>query len=219
MDMFSGEAEIQARRRTLAVMQDEVRTVLDAVRDLAEAYNFFLEDDEEGLKSTIEKIRKSEDNTESLRRNLTRELGEIGTMLMNREDILRTSYAIEDIAGYISGTAWRFQYISPKVLKKAKLDKEVRELIDLSIESVNQLNKVVHTLSLNPLKALEMATDVQKIERTIDGKYRSLLGRVINETDSFKDLVILKDIIEEIEDLSDKCLTASDSITIVALGL
>ncbi len=219
MDMFSGEAEIQARRRTLAVMQDEVRTVLDAVRDLAEAYEFFLDDDEEGLNSTIEKIRKSEDNTESLRRNLTRELGEIGTMLMNREDILRTSYAIEDIAGYISGTAWRFQYISPKVLKKAKLDKEVRELIDLSIESVNQLNKVVHTLSLNPLKALEMATDVQKIERTIDGKYRSLLGRVINEIDSFKDLVILKDIIEEIEDLSDKCLTASDSITIVALGL
>lgn len=219
MDMFSGEAEIQARRRTLAVLQDEVRTVLDAARDLAEAFVFFLNDDVEGLKSTIEKIRKSEDDTESLRRNLTRELGEIGTMLMNREDILRTAYAIEDIAGYISGTAFRFQYMSPKILKKNKLDNDCKELIDLSIESVNQLNKVVHTLSLNPLKALEMSSEVQKIERTVDEKYRTLIGRVFKEVDSFKDLIILKDIIEEIEDLSDKCLTASDSITIVALGL
>lgn len=219
MDMFSGEAEIQARRRTLAVLQDEVRTVLDAARDLLVAFDFFLEKDSDGLNSTIEKIRKSEDDTESLRRNLTRELGEIGTMLMNREDILRTSYAIEDIAGYISGTAIRFQYISPKILKKSKLDIECKELISLSIESVNQLNKVVHTLSLNPLKALEMSSEVQKIERTVDQKYRTLLGRIFKEIDSFKDLLILKDIIEEIEDLSDKCLTASDSITIVALGL
>lgn len=219
MDMFSGEAEIQARRRTLAVLQDEVRTVLDAARDLAVAFDFFLEKDNDGLKSTIEKIRKSEDDTESLRRNLTRELGEIGTMLMNREDILRTSYAIEDIAGYISGTAIRFQHMTPKILKKSKLDIECKELINLSIESVNQLNRVVHTLSLNPLKALEMSSEVQKIEREVDQKYRSLLGRIFKEIDSFKDLIILKDIIEEIEDLSDKCLTASDSITIVALGL
>ena len=33
--MFSGEAEIQARRKTLAVLQDEVRRVLDASRELS----------------------------------------------------------------------------------------------------------------------------------------------------------------------------------------
>ena len=94
--MFSGEAEIQARRRTLAVLQDEIRTVLDAARDMSQAYDFLIQDDREGLKASIEKIRKSEDDAESLRRTLTRELGEIGNMLMNREDLLRTSYDIEE---------------------------------------------------------------------------------------------------------------------------
>tara|TARA_Y100000294_G_scaffold170935_1_gene183774 strand:+ start:40 stop:693 length:654 start_codon:yes stop_codon:yes gene_type:complete len=217
--MFSGEAEIQARRRTLAVLQDEIRTVLDAARDLSQAYEFLLQNDQEGLQVSIENIRKSEDDTESLRRALTRELGEIGNMLMNREDLLRTSYDIEEIAGYISGTAFRFNQISPKILKKAGLGKDCKELIDLSIESVNQLNRIVHTLSINPLKALEMAQEVQKLERTVDHKYRNLIVKIFKEVSSIKDLIVLKDIVEEIEDLADRCLTASDSITIVALGL
>ena len=124
--MFSGEAEIQARRRTLAVLQDEIRTVLDASRGLSQAYEFLLQNDQEGLQACIEKIKKSEDDTESLRRTLTRELGEIGNMLMNREDLLRTSYDIEEIAGYVSGTAFRFKQISPKILKKLGLTKTVK---------------------------------------------------------------------------------------------
>ena len=217
--MFSGEAEIQARRRTLAVLQDEIRTVLDAARDLSQAYDFLLQNDQEGLQGSIEKIRKSEDDAESLRRTLTRELGEIGNMLMNREDLLRTSYDIEEIGGFISGTAFRFNQISPKILKKHDFDNNIRELINLSIESVNQLNRIVHTLSINPLQALEMASEVQKIERTVDHKYRVLIVKIFKEINSIKDLIVLKDIVEEIEDLSDRCLTASDSITIVALGL
>jgi hypothetical protein len=62
--MYSGEAEIQARRRTLAVLQDEVRRVLDATRDLAQAYNSLVTNDQEGLKSAIERVRKAEDDTE-----------------------------------------------------------------------------------------------------------------------------------------------------------
>ena len=64
-----------------------------------------------------------------------------------------------------------------------------------------------------------MAQEVQKVERTVDHKYRNLIVKIFKEVHSIKDLIVLKDIVEEIEDLSDRCLTASDSITIVALGL
>lgn len=217
--MFSGEAEIQARRRTLAVLQDEVRNVLDAVRDLSQAYDSLIHNDQEGLHSAIEKIRKSEEDAESLRRTLTRELAEIGTMLMNREDLLRTAYDVEEIAGYISGIAFRFKQITPNILQKNRLDEACGELIDAAIESVNHLNRVVHALSVNPMNAIDMAYEVQKVERDVDVKYRTLIAKVFKEVDSIKDLIVLKDIIEGIEDLSDRCLAASDSMTIVALGL
>lgn len=217
--MFSGEPEIQARRRILAVLRDEIRNVLDAARDLSQAYDFLLQDDQGGLQASIEKIRKSEDDAESLRKTLIKELGEIGNMLVNREDLLRTSYDIEAIGSYISGTAFRFKRISPKVLKKTGLDKDIKELIDLSMESIDYLNRVFQTLAINPQQALEMAPEVQRVERTVDQKYRILLQKIFKEVNSIKDLIILKDIVEEIEELTDRSLNAVDSITIVALGL
>ncbi len=217
--MYSGEAEIQARRRTLAVLQDEARRVLDAARDLAQAYNSLVNGDKEGLQSAIERVRKAEDDTESLRRTLTRELAEIGTMMMNREDLLRTAYDVEAIAGYISGIAFRFTQLSVDVLKRNSLDADCKDLIDTAIQSVQQLNQVVHALSVNPMSAIDSASQLQKTEKDIDNKYRVLVSKIFVEVDSVKDMVVFKDIVEGIEDLADHCLAAADSMTIVALGL
>ncbi|OHE55409.1 MAG: phosphate transport regulator [Thaumarchaeota archaeon RBG_16_49_8] len=217
--MYSGEAEIQARRRTLAVLQDEARRVLDAARDLAQAYNSLVNGDKEGLQSAIERVRKAEDDTESLRRTLTRELAEIGTMMMNREDLLRTAYDVEAIAGYISGIAFRFTQLSVDVLKRNSLDADCKDLIDTAIQSVQQLNQVVHALSVNPMSAIDSASQLQKTEKDIDNKYRVLVSKIFEEVDSVKDMIVFKDIVEGIEDLADHCLAAADSMTIVALGL
>ena len=94
--MFSGEAEIQARRKTLAVLQDEVRRVLDTSRELVQLFVALSKNDNPAVQASLEKIRKAEEDTEQLRRMLTRELAEIGTMMINREDFLRTAYNIEE---------------------------------------------------------------------------------------------------------------------------
>jgi predicted phosphate transport protein (TIGR00153 family) len=217
--MFSGEAEIQARRKTLAVLQDEVRRVLDACRELTTVYLSLLNDDDKTVEESLERIKKCEEDTEGLRRLLIRELAEIGTMMMNREDFLRTAYTVEEMAGYVSGVAFKFSQIKPQSLKKAKLENDLRELIDMAVESVQRLNEVVRALGINPIHSIDLAQSVQKIERQIDEKYRNLTSRLIKEVDSFKDLILLKDIIQGVEDLVDLCLEASDSITILALGL
>jgi uncharacterized protein Yka (UPF0111/DUF47 family) len=217
--MYSGEAEIQARRRTLAVLQDEVRRVLDAARDLAHAYKALVNNNVEDLQSAIERIRKSEEDAESLRRTLTRELAEIGTMMMNREDLLRSAYDVEEIAGFIAGIAFRFKQVSSKVLRKNELDTACGELIEKAIESIGQLNQVVHALAINPMSAIDTAHQLQKIERDVDDKYRDIVVKIFDDVDSLKDLIVLKDIVEGVEDLTDHCLAAADSMTIVALGL
>ena len=217
--MFSGEAEIQARRRTLSVLQDEVRSVLDSARDLAVAYDALMKKDNDGLQAAIEKIRKSEDDVESLRRMLTRELAEIGTLMINREDLLRTAYDVEEISGYIAGIAFRFNQLDPRVLKKNKLDAAIKDLLETSIESVRCLNQVVLTLAYKPMNAIESSYEIQKVEREVDEKYRLVIIRIFKEVTPIIDLILLKDIVERIEHMSDRCLRASDSMTIVSLGL
>ncbi|MDG7001074.1 MAG: DUF47 family protein, partial [Nitrososphaerota archaeon] len=63
------------------------------------------------------------------------------------------------------------------------------------------------------------SNSVQKLERQVDDKYRNLTSKIMNEVDQFKELLLLKDIVQGIEDLVDNCLNATDSITILALGL
>ncbi|MCL5067294.1 MAG: DUF47 family protein [Thaumarchaeota archaeon] len=217
--MFSGEAEIQARRKTLAVLQDEVRRVLDASRELVQLYVALTKNDAPGIQSSLERIRKAEEDTEQLRRMLTRELAEIGTMMINREDFLRTAYNVEEMSGYIAGVAFKLSQTKSAGIKKAGIGEDLRDLIDMSVESIQRLNEVVRALAINPIHAIDLSNSVQKLERQVDDKYRNLTSKIMNEVDQFKELLLLKDIVQGIEDLVDNCLNATDSITILALGL
>ena len=97
--MFSGQSEEQARRKILAVLLDETRKVLESARELTNVYKFVTEGKRKDIELSIIKISKAEDEIESFRRALTRELAEVGSIIMNREDLLRTAYEIEEIAG------------------------------------------------------------------------------------------------------------------------
>jgi uncharacterized protein Yka (UPF0111/DUF47 family) len=217
--MFSGEAEIQARRKTLAVLQDEVRRVLDASRELVQLYGALQKNDNPAVQGSVERIRKAEEDTEQLRRMLTRELAEIGTMMINREDFLRTAYNVEEMSGYIAGVAFKISQMKYSTVKKAGIADDLRDLIDMSVESVQRLNEVVRALAINPIHAIDLSNSVQKLERQVDDKYRVVTSKIMSEIDSVKELLLLRDIVQGIEDLVDNCLSATDSITILALGL
>lgn len=216
--MFTGESEVQARRKTLSILQDETRRVFDSARDLSMAYSLLLGGRKTDLQNTFAKIRKAEDDAESYRRALTRELAEVGTLMMNREDILRAAYNVEEIAGFVNGIAFRLSFIELKVLKKGKILDDFKDLLEMAVESVQRLMEMVRALSINPASAIETANSIQKLERQVDDKYRAVIVSLM-KLDSFKDVIVLKDIVERVEDLSDRCLSAADSITIVALGL
>lgn len=218
-EMFSGGTELQARRKTLSILQDETRRVLDAARELSETFPAIVSNDQQTLNACVEKIMKAEDDVENLRRMLTRELAELGPMVINREDVLRASYDIEEISSYISSAAFRLAGFKFKDFKKTPMLKDLISVIDLAVEMVQRLNEVVRALTINPSIAIELTNSIQKIERQVDDQYRALTLKLLNELDSFKEVLVLKDIIERIESMADQCLKAADSITVIALSL
>lgn len=216
--MYSGELEVQAKRKALAVLQDEISKLLNAGRDLSSVYSLLIKGDSKGLQVYLEKMRNTEEEVENLRRKITRDVSEIGNLMMNREDILRTAYLMDEIGGYMSGVAFRLSVLKPSVLKK-ELDSEVQSLIDMVVEELFRLNEMARALSMNPIGAIEIAPAVQKLERQVDEKYRTLTMRALNDVSSVKDMLILKDVLEGIEGMADKCLETSDSFTILALNM
>jgi hypothetical protein len=53
----------------------------------------------------------------------------------------------------------------------------------------------------------------------VDDKYRELSIRVLDEIATTKELLLLKDVVEGIEEMSDKVLQVSDSFILLALSL
>src|SRR6478736_378229 len=196
--MYSGELEVQAKRKALAVLQDEINRILNAVRDLSILPGLIIKADKAEIKQLLERIKNTEDEVEALRRKITREISDVGGLMMNRENLLNSAYTMDEIAGYITGIAFKLSNIKAATLKKEKLDKDLTELVEL---------------------AVDQAHEAQKIERQVDDKYRALSIRVLDETASTKELLLLKDVVEGIEEMSDKVLQVSDSFILLALSL
>jgi len=217
--MYSGELEVQAKRKAIAVLQDEINRILNASRSLATLPDLMLKKNKSEIKSTLEQIETIEEEVESLRRKITRDVADVGGLIINRENLLNTAYTMDEIAGYITGIAFKLSNIKPATLKSADLGKDVTELIELVVDEVYKLNEIIRSLNSNAASSIELAQDTQKIEREIDTKYRQLTIKVLDEISNTKELLLVKDVIEGVEEMADKCQAVSDSFILLALSL
>jgi uncharacterized protein Yka (UPF0111/DUF47 family) len=218
--MYRGELEVQAKRKALAILQDEITRILNSSRDLSTlTISLIKGGDDKEIHQCLEHMRNTEEEVENLCRKITREVAEIGSLMANREDILRTAYIIDDIAGYISGVAFRLANIKPTTLRKASFDEDLKQLVGMVVDTIFKLNEMGRALSINPANAIDLAQNVQTLERGVDAKHRAMIVKVLNEIPSTKELLLLKDAIEGIEGMVDKCQEASDSFTILALSM
>ena len=217
--MYSGELEVQAKRKAIAVLQDEINRILNASRALSTLPGMIVKKDKTGINDTLEQISTIEEEVENLRRKITRDVADVGGLIMNRENLLNTAYTMDEIAGYITGIYFKLSNVKVSTLKNEKLEQELTELIELVVDEIYKLNQIIRTLSTDSGKSIELAQETQKIEREIDTKYRLLSIKAMNKISDTKELLLVKDIIEGIEEMADKCQEVSDSFILLALSL
>ena len=217
--MYSGELEVQAKRKAIAVLQDEINRILNAARSLATLPEFMMKKNKAEVKNTLEQIVNIEDEVEALRRKITRDVADVGGLIMNRENLLNTAYTMDEIAGYITGISFKLSNIKPATLKSAKLDQDLTQLIELVVDEVYKLNEIISSLNTNSSNSIDLAQETQKIEREIDNKYRQLTIKILTEITNTKELLLMKDVVEGIEEMADKCQEVSDSFILLALSI
>ena len=217
--MYSGELEVQAKRKAIAILQDEINRILNAARGLSVLPNMMVKKDKTGVKNTLEQISSIEEEVENLRRKITRDVSDVGGLIINRDNLLNTAYTMDEIAGYITGIAFKLSNIKGTTLKNADLNKQLTELIELVVDQVYKLNEIIRSLNTNSNKSIELAQETQKIEREIDIKYRKMTITALNDITNTKELLLMKDVIEGIEEMADKCQEVSDSFILLALSL
>jgi predicted phosphate transport protein (TIGR00153 family) len=218
--VFPVETEERVKRKALDVSRDHLREVVDISRKISQLVTVFVNGDKNLAQELFTDIKKAQNDVDATRRNVSRELAEIGAILMSREDFLRFTNLTSEIADYCEGIAFRLLQIMERGWKVPKEIKEdLIKLSDAVFDTVSKLRETVMTLNYGTAKALEKTREVDAAERVVDEIYRQLEVNIIDSKMDFPPMFLLLTVVQHLEDAADKAKAASDAARILALTI
>jgi len=218
--VFPVETEERVKRKALNVSRDHLREVVDISRKISQLVTVFVNGDKNLAQELFADIKKAQNDVDAARRNVSRELAEIGAILMSREDFLRFTNLTSEIADYCEGIAFRLLQIMERgwtVPREIKED--LIKLSDAVFDTISKLRETVMTLNYGTAKALEKTREVEAAERVVDEIYRQLEVNIIDSKMEFPPMFLLWTVVQHLEDAADKAKDASDAARILALTI
>lgn len=215
--VLPAETEQRVKRRALTACQDNLRKVVDVTRKIPQMVEHFLNGDKVSARQLFSEIRKGEEEVLKARRMVSQELAEIGAILISREDFLRFTNLSSEIADFSEGIAYYLIEIMehnwnvPNDIKK-----DLLKLSEAVFDAVLKLRETMMVLSYGSTKTLEKAKEVEIAERIVDDLYRELAIKVLNCKLDLPVLLLLRDILQLLENSADKAEDAADTARILS---
>jgi hypothetical protein len=210
--VLPSETEERVKRRALNACQDNLRKVIDVSRKIPQLAEYFANGDKENARKLLSEIRTGEEEVIKARRMVSQELAEIGAILISREDFLRFTNLSSEIADFSEGIAY---YLVEIMEHNWNISPEVKkDLIKLSsavLDTVLKLRETMMVLNYGSQKTSERAKDVEIAERVVDEQFRALTIKVLNGKLDVPVLLLLRDILQLLENSADKAEDAADA--------
>ncbi len=190
---------------------------MELTRKVPQMVEHFAKGDKSMARQLLSEIKKDEEEVLEARRMVSRELAEIGAILISREDFLRFTNLSSEIADFSEGIAYYLVEIMehnwnvPSDVKKGLL-----KLSEAVFDAVLKLRETMMVLSYGSTKTLEKAKDVEIAERSVDDLYRGLTIKVLSSKLDLPVLLLLRDVLQLLENSADKAEDAADTARILS---
>ncbi len=210
--VLPAETEERVKRRALNACQDNLRKVVDLERKIPQMTEFFATGKKDGARQLFSEIKLGEEEVIKARRMVSQELAEIGAILISREDFLRFTNLTSEIADFSEGIAFYLVEIMEHNWNvPSDLKRDLVKLSDAVLDSVLKLRETMMVLNYGPTKTLEKAKDVETAERVVDDLYRALAIKVLNSKLEVPAMLLLRDVLQLLENSADKAEDAADA--------
>jgi hypothetical protein len=210
--VLPAETEERVKRRALNACQDNLRKVVDVSRKIPQLVEFFASGDKENARKLFSEIKTGEEEVIKARRMVSQELAEIGAILISREDFLRFTNLSSEIADFSEGIAYYLvEIMEHNWVISPEVKKDLLKLSLAVLDSVLKLRETMMVLTYGPQKTLERAKDVEIAERIVDDLYRALTIKVLSNKFEVPALLLLRDVLQLLENSADKAEDAADA--------
>lgn len=182
--------------------------------------NFADRDELDKMDEHLLLVRKYKDQGRAYRRALMQELAEGGMLLIGRDDMIRLAIELGEIARYSESAAFMITYITERKLDVTdELRKYIFDLAKNSLKTVTGLRQAIMSLMYSRTGPLEMRNNIEAAEFTVDELHRDVGLKILDSKIDLRIVLILRDIIDLIEEIADRAEDAMDLTTILALSL
>ena len=210
--VLPAETEERVKRRALNACQDNLRKVVDLSRKIPQMTESFATGDKITARQLFTEIKAGEEAVIQARRMVSQELTEIGAILISREDFLRFTNLTSEIADFSEGIAFYLvEIMEHNWTVPSDIKRDLVKLSDAVLDSVLKLRETMMVLTYGSSKTLEKAKEVEIAERKVDDLYRSLAIKVLSSKLDTPVLLLLRDVLQLLENSADKAEDAADA--------
>jgi predicted phosphate transport protein (TIGR00153 family) len=215
--VLPAETEQRVKRRALNACQDNLRKVLDLTRKIPQLVDHFSNGDKKAARQLFSEIKKGEEEVIAARRLVSQELAEIGAILTSREDYLRFTNLSSEIADFSEGIAYYLvEILEHNWNVPGDIKKDLQKLSEAVFDAVLKLRETMMVLNYGSTKTLEKAKDVEIAERNVDEIYRALSIKVLSSKLDLPVLLLMRDVLQLLENSADKAEDAADTARILS---
>jgi len=215
---FPVETEATIRRRILDICREQTRNVVEITRELALMTDSVGDGKTKDAKDHYGNMLKILDEFETTRKKLLEEVASFGTLLGSREDFIRLIFRVGEIADYAQGIGFRLSAVVDKSWKMdKKYMKRLSDLIALVLDEMSKIRETMMSLGFNPTKAMDLSRTVEDTERKVDTAYRSFDLEVLDEKMPLRNILMMRDLSAQMENMADLGVDVVDLIRVIAL--
>ncbi len=209
----------RVKTKVLEMADRQMTLAIDTVIELEKAVNAAQNSDKAKAVASFNKLSVIEHEIDELRRIVFEELTRGSLQSKDRADIMHLVKRLDQMADHVKDASRAVILLLEAVFPKEIWKQFAKTAKDL-VECATTLRKAIENLGTDPVKAMELAKQIDKIESQVDEKTlksKALLLKYSKETDTAT-LLLIKDLIEEMEHVADSCDDTADYVRILTVS-
>jgi uncharacterized protein Yka (UPF0111/DUF47 family) len=213
------ENEEAIKRRFLNLCQDYARLILDVIRELSLIVDCIAKNGREEAKEHYEKMQNLINDSIKLKRGIIDEVASTGFFLTSKEIFLTLIFEFSKIIDNAEAAGYRLiNFMEGNWNIKINQAEELSKFASMVLDETIKLRETIFSLNFNYKKALEMVNRVEECEKEIDLARRKLDLTLLSAQLPIPALLLIRDIIERIENISDIGINIIDIIRLIAIS-
>ena len=215
------ERWFEKRRKTkvLEIAHRQMTVALDTVNDLERALKAALAGDKETAKTTIERLFVVEEEIDGLRRTVFEELTRGSLSPKDREDIMNLVKNLDGMADRVKDSA-RDVLVLLDVDIPEEVWKAFTEMSSATVRTAAMLRESLRSLGEDNSRARAMSEKVEEEENKVDRKHLEIKALLLKYGEEINPaaLLILKDLLDSMEEAADRCADTGDYIRVLTVS-